>query len=223
MSAGKVLFLQGASSAGKSTLATALQRGLDEYWWALEADDITRMQPTSDRTGWWEPTPEKRPHPSWNPELRLSRWLSGYFGCLAAVARTGSNVIAVGGWLQTSWLLELAATLDGIDALCVGVYCPLDEMERRELARGDRRLGYARSQYDLVHTHAPYDVHVDTDLQTTDEAVTLVRRALASPSREPFFARIRRLSVEELDSVREASGGMAKDDDDTPIADATDT
>ena len=195
MGDGRVLFLQGASSAGKSTLANALQRDLDEYWWALEADDITRMQPTGERTGWWEPTPEERSHPSWNPELRLSRWLSGYFGCLATVARTGSNVIAVGGWLETSWLLELAATLDGIDALCVGVYCPLDELERRELARGDRRPGYARSQYDLVHAHEPYDARVDTASQTTEEAVAIIKWALTAPPEESFFARIRRLNI----------------------------
>jgi chloramphenicol 3-O phosphotransferase len=196
LSLGRVLFLQGTSSAGKSTLATALQRELDEYWWALEADDITRMQPTGERTDWWKPTPEERPHLSWSHETRFSRWLSGYFGCLATIARTGSNVIAVGGWLQTSWLLDLAATLDGIEALCVGVYCSLEELERRELARGDRRPGYARSQYDLVHTHAPYDVHVDTASQTTPEAVALIRTALAEPPSEPFFARIRRLGDE---------------------------
>ena len=193
MADGRVLFLQGASSAGKSTLAKALQFGLDEYWWVLEADDITRMQPTGERTGWWEPTPEERPHPSWSPELRLARWLSGYFGCLATIARTGSNVIAVGGWLETSWLLELAETLDGIDALCAGVYCPLDELERRELARGGRRPGYARSQFDLVHVHAPYDVHMDTASQTTGEAVASIRRTLASPPAVSFFARIRQL------------------------------
>ena len=192
MSDGRVLFLQGASSAGKSTLAKALQFGLDEYWWVLEADDITRMQPTGPRTDWWEPTPDERPHPSWNPELRLSRWLSGYFGCLATLARTGSNVIAVGGWLETSWLLELTATLNGADALCVGVYCPLDELERRETARGDRRPGYARSQYGLVHTHAPYDVHVDTVSETAEEAVASIRSMLDVPPEVPFFARIRR-------------------------------
>lgn len=193
LSYGRVLFLQGPSSAGKSTLARALQRNLDEYWWALEADDITRMQPTSERSQWWEPTPDERPHPSWLLEMRLSRWLAGYFQCLATIAKTGSNVIAVGGWLQTSWLLQLADTLEGIDALCVGVFCPLDELERRELARGDRGPGYARSQYDLVHTHAPYDVHINTSSQTTEEAVKAIKRMLASPPELPFFARIRQL------------------------------
>jgi len=154
-SSGRILFLQGASSAGKSTLAHALQVTLDECWWILEADDITRMTPASARTGWWEPASEERPHPSWNPDLRLSRWCAGYFGCLATIAKTGTHVIAVGGWLQTSQLVQLAHTLDGIEALCVGVYCPREELERREIAHGDRPSGYARSQYELVHTHAP--------------------------------------------------------------------
>ncbi len=188
---GRVLFLQGLSSAGKSTLAAALQATLPEYWWMLEADDITRMQPTAERSGWWEPTPEERPHPSWNADLRLERWLSGYFGCLATIAQTGSNVIAVGGWLQTSWLVQLAIALDGIDALCVGVYCPLEEVERREVARGDRRPGYGRSMYDVVHTHAPYDAAVDTYAQTTAEAIDIIEALLASPPPVPFFARIR--------------------------------
>ena len=186
-----MLFLQGASSAGKSTLAAALQAALPECWWRLEAADLTRMPPTSERSGWWEPTPEERPHPSWNADLRLSRWLSGYFGCLAAIAQTGSNVIAVGGWLHFSWLVQLAETLDGIDALCVGVYCPLKELERREIARGDRRPGYGRSQYDLVHAHAPYDAAVDTFAQTASECVRVVEALLASPPPVPFFARIR--------------------------------
>ncbi|MBC8103800.1 MAG: AAA family ATPase [Cytophagales bacterium] len=183
--------LQGPSSVGKSTLAIALQRSLEEYWWALEADDITRMQPTGERTGWWEPTREERAHPSWNREVRLERWLAGYFQCLATIARTGSNVMAVGGWLETTWLQQLAASLDGMDAYCVGVYCPLDELERRETARGDRRSGYAREHYDSVHTHAPYDVAVDTNAQTTDESVAAIQNMLAFPPDVPFFARIR--------------------------------
>ena len=183
--------MQGASSAGKSTLAAALQASLPEYWWMLEADDITRMQPTAERSGWWEPSPEERPHPSWNADLRLSRWLSGYFGCLATIAQTGSSVIAVGGWLHTPWLVQLAETLDGLNALCVGVYCPIEELERREIARGDRQVGYGRSQYDLVHAHAPYDAAVDTLAQTTSECVRVVEALLAAPPPVPFFASIR--------------------------------
>lgn len=191
MSSGRILFLQGPSSAGKTTLANALQVSLEECWWRLEADDIARMTPTSERNGWWEPTQEERPHPSWDPALRLSRWFAGYFGCLATIAKTGTNIMAVGGWLQTDQLVQLAHTLDGIDALCVGVYCPVEELERREIARGDRPSGYARSQMELVHTHAPYDAEVSTVTQTMEEAMSTIRKALASPPTQPFFARIR--------------------------------
>ncbi|CAN5384456.1 hypothetical protein BH11ARM2_BH11ARM2_03730 [soil metagenome] len=187
---GRVLFLQGPSSVGKSTLAKALQLGLDEYWWVLEADDITGMQPVSARTGWWNPTGEERPHPSWEPEVRLSRWLAGYFQCIATIARTGSNVIAVGGWLEASWLIDLTHALQGIHALCLGVHAPLDELQRREMARGDRELGYALSHYHRVHSHGPYDLDVDTLAQSTDEIVASIRAVLASSPKPTFFERM---------------------------------
>jgi hypothetical protein len=144
----------------------ALQKGLDEHWWALEADDITRMQATSERTGWWSPAPGERTHPSWDPEARLGQWLAGYFGCIAALAGTGSNVLAVGGWLETAWLRDLADALAPVEAYCVGVSAPLEELERREAARGDRPAGYARSHHEKALRHAPFDAQIDTAAQS---------------------------------------------------------
>src|SRR3569833_487522 len=163
---GRILFLQGASSSGKSTLSKALQRTLDECWWQLEADDISHMWPMWQPPGWWEPRVDERPHPSWDKGVRLAQWLEIYWGCLVTIARSGANVIAVGGWLKTEWLVQSAHAFDGIEAICVGVHCPIDELERREMARGDRGLGYARSQIDIVHEHAPYDLDVDTHMST---------------------------------------------------------
>lgn len=185
------MMLQGASSAGKSTLSKALQRSLDEYWWVLEADDITRMQPMWQEGGFWGPAPEERPHPSWTPERRLAGWLAGYWQCIATIARTGSNVIAVGGWLQSEWLFQLALAVEEVDAYCVGVHCTLEELERREQARGDRGPGYARSQYDVVHLHAPYDAEVDAETHSTEQSIDRIKAMLETPPATPFFARIR--------------------------------
>jgi chloramphenicol 3-O phosphotransferase len=195
LSYGRVIFLHGVSSAGKSTLAKVLQRTLDEYWWHIQADNITWMQPTS----WWvspelegfDPAPEKRPHPSWDRDIVLERWLAGYFGCIATIAKSGSNVIADGGWLKTSWLLQLMDALNGIETLVVGVYCPHEEVERREIARGDRAIGYSRSQWERVHVHAPYDVEVDTHTMTKEAAALVIKEALTLPPAPSFFARIR--------------------------------
>lgn len=192
---GRVLVLQGASSAGKSTLAVALQRGLDEHWWALEADHITDMQGTSGRTGWWSPSAAERPHPSWRPEARLEQWLAGYWGCLATLARSGSDVIAVGGWLEGAWLEDLARTMDGIPALCVAVRCPLEELERREVARGDREPGYAASHVAKTFAYGPLDVEVDSHAQTADEMVDVIRGALGSPPSPTFLERVRQRGV----------------------------
>lgn len=191
-SVGRVLMLQGASSAGKSTLAVALQKGLDEHWWAFEADHITDMQASSTRTGWWSPTAEERPHPSWAHDARLGQWLAGYWGCLATLARNGSDVIAVGGWLERSWLNDFARAMEGIPALCVAVHCPIEELERREVARGDRKPGYAREHLERVFADEPFDVVVDSFAQSMDEMVGTIRTTLENPPGVTFLERIRR-------------------------------
>lgn len=189
---GRVLLLQGPSSAGKSTLARAMQRTFQECWWQVEADDVTRMWPMWQPSGWWEPSAEERPHGSWNPDVRLRQWLDVYWNAIALVAGTGANVIAVGGWLKTEWLVQAAHAFDGLDALCVGVYCPLEECERREIARGDRGPGYARSMYKAVFEHAPFDIDVYTHAMSADEAARHIEAEMSKPRDVPFFERIRR-------------------------------
>lgn len=182
---GRVIVLNGPSSAGKSTFCKALQTTLDEYWWHVEMDAFTAMQPTWRVPDAWEPTPEERPHPSWNPDARLAGFLTGWYQCIRALALVGNNVIADAGFLKREWLHEQADALDGIAALYVGVYCPLEEVERREQARGDRKPGYARSQYDLVHRHGPYDITVDTSVLGPQEVAEVIKTALATPRVAP--------------------------------------
>lgn len=188
MSNGKVIVLNGPSSAGKSTFSKALQKTLDEYWWHVPMDMFTTMQPTGVMT---EPAPGEKPHPSWNHEVRLARFLSGWYQCIRALALTGNNVIAEAGFLKIEWLLEQIDALDGIEALYVGVHCSLEEVERRELARKDRKPGYSRSQYHLVPLHGPYDVEVDTTVLGPDAVAQVIKKALAAPLVPSPFARIR--------------------------------
>lgn len=189
---GRVMLLQGVSSSGKTTLGRALQRSLEEYWWLLDADMISEMQPTAYFVPIpFHPTREERPHRSWDPDAVLDGWLDGYFGAATAIARSGSNVIMVGGWLKVEWLLRMADALDGLSSLIVGVYCSEAEAERRESARGDRATGYSRSQWESVHLFTPYDVVVDTSKESMEVCVEKIRQALNSPPAEPYFARAR--------------------------------
>ena len=52
--------------------------------------------------------------------------------------------------------------LAGLTVLWVGVRCDPDIAAGREIARGDRVVGMAVSQAEIVHRGVGYDVEVDT-------------------------------------------------------------
>lgn len=59
----------------------------------------------------------------------------------------------------------------------VAVHCELGELERRELARGDRVIGQARGQFDIVHKGVAYDFKIDTTRLTASDAAERVEEA----------------------------------------------
>jgi len=180
---GRVVVLNGTSSAGKSTLSRVLQALLletqGEHWWHAQMDNLTAMLPV--RPG---------PHGPTTDPADVGKFVAGWYGCIRALALAGNSVIADAGFLQRDWLLAQIEALDGIEALYVGVRCPLAEVERREVARGDRKPGYARAQYDRVYQHGPYDVEVDTSVLGPEAIAAIIQAALAAPPAPSAFARI---------------------------------
>jgi len=58
--------------------------------------------------------------------------------------------------------------------LYVGVYCPLEELIRREKLRGDRPKGLAEQQYNFVHKGINYDVEINTFYESVEESVNKI-------------------------------------------------
>jgi chloramphenicol 3-O phosphotransferase len=168
---GRVIFLNGASSSGKSTLAKALQQALPEPFLHVASDHLVASGMLPDRreaTGpfaWWD---QVRP-----------RFFAGFHRCLPALAAAGNDLIVEHVIEFASWRRDLARLLAGLDVFLVGVHCDLAEIDRRERARGDRRRGEGRMhvETDLIHTFGPYDVEVDT---TEDIDGALVGTVLAA-------------------------------------------
>ena len=75
--------------------------------------------------------------------------------------------------------------------LFVGVLCSLDELERREVARGDRSLGLARGMITLAHEHAVYDLTVDTAAMTAGEFAQAIKARLVSGTPPDAFEKLR--------------------------------
>lgn len=79
-----------------------------------------------------------------------------------AIANSGADLILDEVVLRKDLLEDWQQALAGLDVLWVGVHCKLEELERREVARGDRIHGQARGQFDLVHQGFDYNLEIDT-------------------------------------------------------------
>jgi chloramphenicol 3-O phosphotransferase len=153
---GCIIFLNGASSSGKSTLARALQEALAEPFLHVSSDHLvaTGMLPARrDPNGpfaWWE---QMRP-----------RFFAGFHRCLPALASAGNDLIVEHIIEFRAWRTDLARLLLGLDVFLIGVHCDLAEIDRRERARGDRRIGEGRAHVEtnLIHALGPYDLDIDT-------------------------------------------------------------
>ncbi|AKD57418.1 chloramphenicol phosphotransferase CPT family protein [Spirosoma radiotolerans] len=163
---GKIILLNGASSAGKSTLAKALQQQLDEPFLRFSFDlflfesDILPKHFIRRQSHTWAP-------------LRV-QWLEGYFNCLPALAFAGNNLV-IDYILETQQELDqLTALLAPFEVFFVGVHCPLPELERREQARGDRRVGDAQRDWARVHSFSRYDFEIDSSQPVEQNTVALI-------------------------------------------------
>jgi len=85
----------------------------------------------------------------------------GFERSLVAYAEAGNDLIVEHIMESEGWMKRLAMTLAGLDVFFVGVHCPLEELERREVVRGDRPLGDARRDFHRIHSYCSYDFEVD--------------------------------------------------------------
>ncbi|MEZ4862014.1 MAG: AAA family ATPase [Caldilineaceae bacterium] len=173
---GHIIILNGTSSAGKSTLAKALQTLLAAPYLHIGIDTMVFALPKRylNPPLWQEVFRYIWPPAGSDDGLVIEaaplghQLISGLHHTVAALAQTGNNVIVDHVLLDPAWVQECATVLGGFPALFVGVYCPLAVVEQRERDRQDRTLGQARAQFAKVHAHGIYDLTVDTAQATTE-------------------------------------------------------
>jgi chloramphenicol 3-O phosphotransferase len=157
----EVIVLNGGSSTGKSGIARCLQAVLPDPWLALGTDMLVDAMPASMQASGagieFAPDGEVIV----GPEFRTveAAWIEG----VAAMARAGARVIVDEVFLggadsQQRW----QEALRDLRVLWVGVRCDSAVAAGREVARGDRVIGMAASQADVVHRGVVYDLKVDT-------------------------------------------------------------
>ncbi|MCV2392691.1 DUF429 domain-containing protein [Actinotalea sp. M2MS4P-6] len=163
---GTVIVLNGTSSAGKSSLLTALQdrwpgplidAGLDRHLAMLPRRYLGAAWPEVFGYEWHDGEIARVvPGPVGH------RLVRGMHRSAAALAAAGFDVVVDHVLLEPEWASDLTEVLRGTRAVLVGVLCPADPLVQRERERQSRTLGQALAQLPYVHAHGRYDVEVDT-------------------------------------------------------------
>jgi chloramphenicol 3-O phosphotransferase len=173
-----IIFINGTSSSGKTTLVKALQKRLTEPFLDMGIDRFIWMLPSRylDRP-LWEDVLGKATHSG--PQGLIL--FSGMHHAIAAAAKRGNNIIADHVFVEKAWVDECASLFGDMDAYLIGLFCPLEILEQREKDRKDRTLGQAHEQFDVIHKYVIYDLELDTSVSTVDECAIKVIERLKTP------------------------------------------
>lgn len=177
-----VILLNGVGSAGKSSIAKALQAVAAEPFLHVAMDAFLEMMPAR----YWD-------HPDGiifeavqedgKPSVVIrcgpvaDRIMRGMRRSIAAMARAGNNLIVDDVLIEDEMADYCALLADDVVLRTVGVFAPLEVLEARERDRGDRQIGLARWQFDRVHRGKHYDLEIDSSNATPAECAETIKRA----------------------------------------------
>ena len=158
------IVLHGTTSAGKSSLAKALQATAPVPAFHISLDAFATMSNRGDMR---------------SDEERLQAYqlhCENLRSTLARVADTPFDIIL-------DLVLRDEAELDAcLQVLCrrsvytVRVWAPLNILEERERAREDRATGMAREQVGHPAYHRAYDLTIDTSICSPEQGAAAIRR-----------------------------------------------
>lgn len=185
----QIIYLNGPSSSGKTTLSHLLQEELDPPFLHIGIDRVIGMMP--DKLNDWEggPAPQgfswknsidETGHPV--QEIQLGAFAKKISDTLKEIvltmARMGHYIIiddvAFGKQDVDRW----RTALKGYKVLWIGIHTPLSLLEQREKERGNRMIGSARAQYYQVHNGVDYDLEFDTSKDSQVKIVQDIKEKL---------------------------------------------
>jgi len=176
-----LIVLNGASSAGKSSIARALQdlwprpllvTGLDTYiggWPSKFTKFIGENGSPSEQTVGLRVVPGRGPEPSWIFESgeQFNVLMRLVHRAWASYGEGGIDQVVDHAIFEESLRLDALVTL--AHAFWVGVMCDMDELVRRETQRGDRPTGFASGTSAVVHEGMTYDLVVDSTSTSSEQ------------------------------------------------------
>lgn len=180
MNNGIIIYLNGVSSSGKTTLTKALQNKLSEPYYWLANDTFVDMSPD---------------------KLLETDWYEAEYQALTMLHNTAKLFSDMGKGVIIDQVLlrgqkgellnECVDLLQNNPVLFVHVTCSLDELRKREKERGDRNIGQAEGQLALLEPQETYDLTVDTSENATEQCADEIIEFLKRPESFQAFRILR--------------------------------
>lgn len=168
MMKGRILFINGVTSAGKTSIVEALQDREDVFFYVVANDLFQEMvgERWLRRDYWGE----------------LSRVVLMMYRAAKLISDEGYHVLIDGILVERpqfgGHLKKLLDIMKDNPFDIVEVACPLEVCRARNIARGDRYETQSEEQAALMARDIPYSLRVETDLYTPEECAEQIVNAL---------------------------------------------
>jgi chloramphenicol 3-O phosphotransferase len=201
MSSGNIILINGTSSAGKSTIAKALQGMMESPFYLTGIDHFLRsfyqrlivISSSEDATPpeTWLAIFENEIFKRLEIGPRGYQLLAGMYHLIASLSESGIHSI-VDDVIWDLRTFEIALnTLPAENVFFVGIQCPIEVAEQREIDRGDRALGGARFFGERVHRHGKYDLEVNSAASTAEESASQIKLAFENRPTPTVFQQLK--------------------------------
>lgn len=159
MKKGRVIFLNGVTSAGKTSIVEAIQDRDDVFFYVVANDLFQEMVGEKFlRENYWK---------------YLSDVIIMMYHTAKLYSDMGKNVLIDGILVERDEIAphyqQLLEIMKDNPLDVVEVYCPLEICRKRNIIRGDRYENQSDEQYELMSKNIAYRLRVDTSLYSAAE------------------------------------------------------
>ena len=157
MTPGTVIFINGPSCSGKTTLARKLQEVLPDLFLLAQLDNFIDMLPVSERKS------------RENVLKNIRSFIYAFHDFVKSASDGGTNVIVDHVIEEREWLDHLSALLTETRILTVGLLAEKSVLEERAKARGNRSTALVDWHLNRVNWNIDYDLMFDTGAADVEE------------------------------------------------------
>lgn len=187
----QIIYLNGPSCSGKTTLGHALQKVLQDPFLYIGVDTLIDMMPAklndweggnaSSKQGLsWKESYDKEGHLL--SEIQIGpyakKMMALFKEIVVTAAKQGFFIIVDDVAFGKSEVNQWKTALNAFRVLWVSLKAPVSILETREKNRTGRKKGAARAQSGKVHEGVSYDLDFDSNLQSQQEMALAIQKRI---------------------------------------------